>query len=112
VTIVDATHTTGDAITPADPTRPATLLFHDTDLTGAAGLEAEVAHEGGDARLEIRAAGQLMADIAIPVTGDRYSWTTVTTALPTPPTGVHDLRLILHGTFRLAAFCFVPAKRA
>jgi beta-glucosidase len=112
VTIVDATHTTGDAITPADPTRPATLLFHATDLTGAAGFEAEVAHEGGDARLEIRAAGQLMADIAIPVTGDRYSWTTATTALPTPPTGVHDLRLILHGTFRLAAFCFVPAKRA
>ena len=47
----------------------------------------------------------------MPVTGDRYAWTTSTAELGVRSAGVHDLRLILHGGFRLAAFCFTSTER-
>ncbi|MCJ1676650.1 glycoside hydrolase family 3 C-terminal domain-containing protein [Streptomyces sp. APSN-46.1] len=111
-TIVDATRTSGDAVTPADPARPATLLFRDVDLSGAVRVEAETALEKagcGEARLELRAGDRLLAEIDVPVTGDRYTWTTVAAELAAPPAGVHDLRLTLHGGFRLAAFGFTTS---
>ncbi|MET9697275.1 glycoside hydrolase family 3 C-terminal domain-containing protein [Streptomyces sp. NPDC006529] len=110
--LVDATRADGDAVTPADPARPATLLFRDVDLSGAVRVEAETALEsadGGAARLEVRAGDRLLAEIAVPVTGDRYAWTTTAAALAPPPDGVHDLRLTLHGGFRLAAFGFAAS---
>ncbi|HEX9335278.1 MAG TPA: carbohydrate-binding protein, partial [Pseudonocardiaceae bacterium] len=60
----------------------------------------------GKARLEFRAGDRLLTGIAVPVTGDRYTWTTVAAELPAPMAGVRDLRLTLRGGFRLAAFRF------
>ncbi|WP_052398069.1 glycoside hydrolase family 3 protein [Streptomyces sp. NRRL F-5123] len=107
LTLVDATRTTGDATTPTDPTRPATVLFRSAELTSAIRLEAEVARADtgpGKALLELRADGRLLAALPVPVTGSRYTWTTVTQEFPAPLDGVHDLHLTLHGDFRLAAF--------
>ncbi|MER7581161.1 glycoside hydrolase family 3 C-terminal domain-containing protein [Kitasatospora sp. NPDC097691] len=112
VTIVDATRTSGDAVTPTDPGQAAALLFRASDLTGAVRIEAETAREAGEdgaARLEIRAGGHVLAGIDVPVTGDRYAWTTVTAELCAPLDGVHDLSLTLHGDFRLSAFRFGAA---
>ncbi|MFD3729115.1 glycoside hydrolase family 3 C-terminal domain-containing protein [Streptomyces sp. NPDC058671] len=107
--LVDATRTGGDAVAPADPARPATLLFRDVDLTGALHVEVETAREDegpGEARIELHAGEQLLAEIGVPVTGDRHTWTAGTAPLTAPPDGVHDLRLTLHGAFRVAAFRF------
>ncbi|GAA0255075.1 glycoside hydrolase family 3 protein [Saccharothrix mutabilis subsp. mutabilis] len=77
-TLTDATRTTGDAVTPTDPTRPATLLYRAADLTGAVGVAARVANEGtGAARLEFHLADRPLAVVEVPVTGGRYAWTTV-----------------------------------
>ncbi|MFK8907177.1 glycoside hydrolase family 3 C-terminal domain-containing protein [Streptomyces sp. YS-3] len=111
-TIVDATRTSGDAVTPTDPARPGSLLFHGVDLSGAVRFESETAREGadpGEARLELRSDERLLAELDVPVTGDRYTWTTIAAELPDPVDGVHDLRIILHGAFRLAAFGFAAA---
>lgn len=107
--IVDATRTSGDAVTPADPERSATLLFRDVDLSGAVSVEVETAREDGgpkEARLELHAGERLLAEIGVPVTADRYTWTTTAAELAAPVDGVHDLRLTSHGDFRLAAFRF------
>ncbi|AJF69433.1 glycoside hydrolase [Streptomyces vietnamensis] len=111
-TIVDATRSDGDAVTPADPARPATLLFREVDLSGASAIEVETAREdvraiGG--RLEVRAGSRVLAEIEVPVTGDRYAWTSTTAELAAPLHGVHDLSLTLHGDFRLSAFRFGAA---
>ncbi|RAG80901.1 glycoside hydrolase [Streptacidiphilus pinicola] len=114
IAIVDVNRIGGDAVTPADPERPATLLFRSVDLTGAVRVDIEVARadgEAGEASLEILADGQELIRLAVPVTGDRYAWTTVGTELPGLASsgvldGVHDLTLVLHGAFRLLAFRF------
>jgi len=114
-TVVDATRTDGDAVTPADPAQPAVLLFRGVDLSGAVRVEAETAREGigpGEARLEFRTGDQLLAKIDVPVTGDRYAWATVGAELSAPLVGVHDLVLTLHGGVRLAAFRFGAAGTA
>ncbi|MFD8972860.1 hypothetical protein [Streptomyces sp. NPDC059593] len=70
-------------------------------------MEAETAREGagpGEARLVLGTVDQVLAELDVPVTGDRYAWTTVAGDLAALPEGVHDLRLTLHGAFRLAAF--------
>ncbi|MEU1663959.1 glycoside hydrolase family 3 C-terminal domain-containing protein [Streptomyces sparsogenes] len=116
VTLVDAARAGGDAVTPADPALPATLLYRSVDLSAAARFEARVARESagaGEARLEVRAGDRLLAQIAVPVTGSRYTWTTVTADAAAHGDGVHDLRLTLHGDFRLASFGFgAPENRA
>jgi beta-glucosidase len=99
-TIVDRTRVSGDAVA-----GPATLLFRDVDLSGAVGVEAEVAGAHAGPRLEFRVDDRRLAEIAVPVT-DRYTWTTVTAALPAPLAGVHDLHVTLHVGCRLAAFRF------
>ncbi|GAA3487825.1 glycoside hydrolase family 3 C-terminal domain-containing protein [Streptomyces cremeus] len=109
IALVDAAPTHGDAVTPADPGRPATLLFRGTDLSGAVRVEVEVAREDtgtDEARLELRASEKRLAAVDVPVTGDRHRWTTVTAELAEPAVGVHDLHLTLHGEFRLRAFRF------
>ncbi len=113
VTIVDAGRTHGDAVTPTEPAQPATLLFRDTDLSGAAWIEVETSRvdAGSDpARVELRAGEQLLAEIEVPVTGDRYTWTPLTAELAAPLDGVHDLAVTLHGDFRLTAFRFGAAR--
>lgn len=107
IDIVDATRTDGDAVTPADPARPATVLFSNVDLSGAVRVEAEIARADagvGRARLELHSGDQLLADIDVPVTGHQHTWATVAADLAAPSAGLHDLRLTLHGGFRLAAF--------
>ncbi|SDO33155.1 glycoside hydrolase family 3 protein [Lentzea jiangxiensis] len=104
-TLVDATRTTGDAVTAADPSTPATLVFRSTHLAGAHSVEVEVAGED-DGRLEFRSGSAPLAAIGVPATGDRHAWTTMSLALPAPLEGVHDLRVVLHGGVRLAAFRF------
>lgn len=108
-TIVDATRTHGDAVTPTFPARPGTLFFRDVDLSGAVRIEIEVAREEAGASralLEVRQGERGFAEIEVPVTGDRYAWATVAADFATPLDGIHDLRLTLHGAFRLAAFRF------
>ncbi|MGW0519183.1 glycoside hydrolase family 3 C-terminal domain-containing protein [Crossiella sp. NPDC003009] len=111
ISLVDATRTTGDAVTPADPAEPATLWFRSVDLSGACRVEAEVSRTEDDpdeARLEFRASDRLLAWITVPVTGDRYAWTNTAAELPAALEGVHDLQVLLHGDFRLTAFRFSP----
>ncbi|MBW8738782.1 MAG: glycoside hydrolase family 3 C-terminal domain-containing protein [Streptomyces turgidiscabies] len=113
VTLVDATRLAGDAVTPADPGRPAALLFRSVDLSGVTRFEAETARESAgssEARLEVRAGDRLLASLAPPVTGSRYTWTTVTADMTAPGDGPHDLYLTLHGDFRLASFTFGSAE--
>jgi beta-glucosidase len=105
ITLVDATRTAGYAVAPSWPSTLAHLWFRAVDLTGATRIDVEVAREAeGPARLEIRVGGQRLGEITVPVTGDRYSWTTVGADLPARLDGVNDLQLVLHGDFRLAAF--------
>ncbi|MFI6005201.1 carbohydrate-binding protein [Streptomyces sp. NPDC051366] len=59
--------------------------------------------------MELRADERLLAQIDVPVTGNRYTWKTVAAELAAPLFGVHDLRLTLHGGFRLAAFGFTAS---
>jgi beta-glucosidase len=90
-------------------------VFDSVDLSGAARFEAEVARESArsgsaEARLEVRTGDdRLVAEMAVPVTGSRYTWTTVTADATAPGDGVHDLRLTLHGDFRLSSFRFDSA---
>ncbi|MFH8623401.1 carbohydrate-binding protein [Streptomyces vietnamensis] len=112
VAVVAATRADGDAFTPAGPARPATLLFRETDLSGASAIEVETAREGDRAvggRLEVRAGSRVPAGIEVPVTGDRYAWTSTAVELAAPLHGVHDLSLTLHGDFRLSVFRFGAA---
>ncbi|WP_327692724.1 glycoside hydrolase family 3 C-terminal domain-containing protein [Streptomyces sp. NBC_00459] len=109
ITLVDATRAAGDAVTPADAARPATLLFRSVDLSGATRFEAEVAREStgpAEARLEVRAGDRLLAHVTPPVTGGRRTWTTVSADTTAPGNGVQDLQLTLHGDFRFASFSF------
>ncbi len=110
ITIVDATKADGDAVRPANPAAPAALLFRAVDLSGADRVEIEVASERG-ARLEFRAGDRVLADVAVPRTGGRYTWTAVTAELTAPPDGVHHLWLTLHGDFRLRCFRFSSPPR-
>ncbi|GAB2961548.1 glycoside hydrolase family 3 C-terminal domain-containing protein [Saccharothrix stipae] len=109
--LVDATKVTGDAVAPADPARPASVLFRAADLTGAVGVEVEVARaEGsGQARLAFHLADRSLGVVDVPVTGDRYAWTTADTRFDERLDGVHDLWLTLHGDFRLASFRLVSS---
>ncbi|WP_368662725.1 glycoside hydrolase family 3 C-terminal domain-containing protein [Kitasatospora sp. NA04385] len=112
IALVDASRTDGDAVTPAGS--DAELLFSTVELTGARQVSAEVALDGADgtdgadaadaAELEFAVDGQVLAALAVPPTGGRYAWTTVTAALDGAPHGVHDLRVALRGPVRLAAF--------
>ncbi len=107
VSLVDATRVTGDAVTPAGS--EATLWFRSLDLSGAVRVEAEVALAEGAAGLQFWANDLLLADVTVPLTGDRYAWTTVSAELPAAAEGVHDLRVTLHGDVRLSTFRFSSA---
>ena len=90
-------------------------MFRAVDLSGrrpgrGRGRAAKT-RGSGTAGLEFRAGDRVLAEIPVPVTGDRYAWTTIAAELPAALAGVHDLRLTLHGDFRLAAFRFVSSER-
>jgi beta-glucosidase len=110
VTLVDASRTTGDAVAPADPARPATLWFRSADLSGLTAVEVEVSCDASDAGVEFSTDDGVLASIPVPITGHRYTWTTATAALAAPVDGVHDVRVTLHGGVRLAAFRFTAGE--
>ncbi|WP_370083296.1 glycoside hydrolase family 3 C-terminal domain-containing protein [Streptacidiphilus sp. MAP12-16] len=117
VTLVDATRTEGDAVTPTAGAEHAVLVFRSVDLgtSGPLALRAEVSRTGpGSAVLELHAGspaeGRLLARVNVPCTGGRYAWTSVDTPLSGEVSGVHDLRLVLRGEQRLAAFTLIPAE--
>ena len=111
ITLVDATRERGDAVSPADhapgSAPESSLLFRSVDLGGGGPLvlHAEVSRSGpGAAELELRLGGRPAARVTVPCTGGRYAWTTVSVPLRPDPRGVLDLRLVLRGEQRLAAF--------
>ncbi|MER5180959.1 glycoside hydrolase family 3 C-terminal domain-containing protein [Streptomyces sp. NPDC002896] len=112
IVLVDATRTDGDAVTSTAAEVPGTLVYRWVDLTGARCVTAEVSRTApGKGRLEVWAGavgadGTLLADLPVPSTGDRYSWTTASADLAAHLPGVHDLYLVLTGELRLAAFGF------
>ncbi|MCX5613050.1 MULTISPECIES: hypothetical protein [unclassified Streptomyces] len=82
---------------------PAVLAVAGVDPAHLIGIATE------EARLELRVGDRLLAEIGVPVTGNRYTWTAVAAELATALNGVHDLRLKLHGGFRLAGFGFTAS---
>ncbi|MDG9705475.1 glycoside hydrolase family 3 C-terminal domain-containing protein [Streptomyces sp. DH37] len=115
--LVDLTRERGDAVAPSGP-GPAELVFHDCDFgAGTATVTLEAAREEpGEAVVVLRldggddggadGGGRTLASLTVPSTGDRYTRTTVRAALPDPPSGVRDLRVVLHGSLRLARLGF------
>lgn len=120
VTLVDATRSAGDAVTPLDGTA-GWIMFRAADLGPAAGLAgltvtARVAREEpGIASLEVwcddPARGQFLGAVAVPCTGGRYAWAEVTAPLVTTG-GVRDVYVVLRGPQRLAWLrVAAPAER-
>ncbi|SHH37558.1 glycoside hydrolase family 3 protein [Streptomyces sp. 3214.6] len=108
ITLVDATPTHGDAVTPT--AEHGELLFCDVDLTGAGSVALQVSRTApGTARLQLWTGDRLLTTVTVPSTGDRHTWTTVLADLTGhQPTGVHDLRVILTGEQRLTTLTFTP----
>ncbi|WP_031508328.1 glycoside hydrolase family 3 C-terminal domain-containing protein [Streptomyces megasporus] len=109
--LVDLSRERGDAVAPIGP-EPGELTFQDCDF-GAGPVTVTVTaarEEPGEARIVLRLADgrddRVLASLTVPSTGDRYAYTTVRAALSDPPTGVHDLRVTLHGPVRLARLGF------
>ncbi|MFF9818308.1 glycoside hydrolase family 3 C-terminal domain-containing protein [Streptomyces sp. NPDC014006] len=100
--IVDRTKTSGDAVTPA-PDSPAELLFRACDF-GPDGVREVTAEAAGEGRLEISVHGGSLLAVLEADGSDPYAYTRLTAAFATA--GVHDLRLTLHGTLRLARLGF------
>ena len=63
----------------------------------------------GQVPLEVRSGGRLLSRTAVPVTEDCDPWPTVAAGTTAQVGGFHELRLTLHGDFRLASFRFAPA---
>jgi beta-glucosidase len=105
--LVDATPPAGDAVQARDGAGAVTLLFREVDLAGVGGLAAEVSRTApGEAAIEVRVGGTLLATLAVPSTGERYAWTAASVPLADVPEGVHDVTLTLCGEQRLRAFTF------
>ncbi|MFC1421065.1 glycoside hydrolase family 3 C-terminal domain-containing protein [Streptacidiphilus cavernicola] len=117
VALVDAAVGRGDAVAPADGAAHSELLFRSVDLThgGPISLQVEVSRaEAGGAELELRIGDRpATARITVPSTGDRYAWTSVTVPLPDDHRGGSaDLRFVLRGEQRFAAFTLLPSDPA
>ncbi|MFI0735599.1 glycoside hydrolase family 3 C-terminal domain-containing protein [Streptomyces sp. NPDC021225] len=109
ITLVDLTKVRGDAVACGDDT-VGRLLFRGCDFgAGARTVTVEAAHAEttGAAAVELHLSDDTtLATVAIPPTGGPYRYTTVGAALPTPPSGVHDLHITLRGALRLARLGF------
>lgn len=111
--LVDRTKVRGDAVACRDDA-VGRLLFRACDFgAGATSMTVEAARDaaatgaGDDATVEAHLAdGTTLAAVSVPPTGGRYAYTAVRAALPTPPTGVQDLRITLRGGLRLARLGF------
>ncbi|WP_042411409.1 glycoside hydrolase family 3 protein [Streptacidiphilus carbonis] len=107
IVLTDAERTDGDAVSP-DGSR-GELLFRNVDLGGARTVAAGVSRTAsGTAALELWSGDRLLTSFAVPSTGGRYVWTTVTSPLAVPGEGNHDLRVVLTGEQRLTTLSFTP----
>ncbi|MFS0697897.1 glycoside hydrolase family 3 C-terminal domain-containing protein [Streptomyces nitrosporeus] len=105
--IVDRTKRDGDAVTPAADGTPGELLFRACDFgDGAARLTLAVS---GGGSVTVEADGRT-AEVPVPATGGPYAYTTAEAGFT--PRGVHDVRVTLHGTVRLAHLGFTRAGAA
>ncbi|WP_031085557.1 glycoside hydrolase family 3 C-terminal domain-containing protein [Streptomyces sp. NRRL WC-3549] len=105
--ILDRTKEDGDVVAPASSDRPGELCYLDCDFgSGVHGLTL-TASGAGSVAVE---AGGARADVTVPDTGGAYAFRTVEAAFG--PHGVHDVRVTLRGTVRLARLGFTPAGGA
>ncbi|MYX75555.1 glycoside hydrolase family 3 C-terminal domain-containing protein [Streptomyces sp. SID3915] len=105
--ILDRTKEDGDAVAPAHDGRPGELLYRACDFGAGVGGLTLTASGGGSVVVE---AGGERAETLVPDTGGPYAFRTVEAAFG--PRGVHDLRVTLRGTVRLARIGFTPAGGA
>ncbi|QMU69814.1 glycoside hydrolase family 3 protein [Streptacidiphilus sp. P02-A3a] len=115
ITLTAAHRDHGDAVTTAPGAAVGSLRYRSVDLgpdgSGPLRFTAEVspATPGGSHLFVQCGEGAPVTRIAVPGTGDRFAWTTVSGPLPDGPRGVQDLRLTLHDGLRLASFGIVAA---
>lgn len=108
VTLVDVTREMGDAVAPLGD-RPGWIVVRAADLdSGVNRFSARVSRTSpGVARLTLRrddpVDGAILADVAVPSTGARYTWTTIETDATAEP-GVYDLYLVFSGEQRVETF--------
>lgn len=106
--LVDEMKAAGTAVTATAPGD--WIAFKDVDFgNGVNSFTATAANAGAEPlNLEIRLddpAGTLAGRVVVPVTGDVYEWTAVTTPIKTI-TGIYDLYLVFGGVSRISTFNF------
>ncbi|WP_030262132.1 glycoside hydrolase family 3 protein [Streptomyces sp. NRRL B-24484] len=106
VRLVERTRGGGEAVA-GGGAAPARLGYRAVDFgDGATRAELTVARgAAGPAAVELHLAGAVTR-IEVPGTGGRHAWTTVRADLAAPAKGVHELRIVLRGTLRLAEVAF------
>ncbi|MGW0781830.1 glycoside hydrolase family 3 C-terminal domain-containing protein [Streptomyces sp. NPDC002913] len=103
--ILDRTKTDGDTVAPAAGDRAGQLLYRDCDFgDGADGL---VFHYAGGGSLTVSVAGHSI-ELSLPDTGGTYDYRTHTAELGLQ--GVHELRIGIQGSLRLARVDVVTGK--
>ncbi|MEE1757396.1 glycoside hydrolase family 3 C-terminal domain-containing protein [Streptomyces sp. SP18CS02] len=106
--IADRARVSGDCVTPVDG-RAGELLFRACDFgAGSGGVSVEVS--GGGTVTVAPSGGAPSVTVDVPPTGGVYDYTTLDAALDVA--GVHDLRVTLTGTVRLASLVFRGAPGA
>jgi beta-glucosidase len=106
VTLVDESTARGTSVTATGP--GSWMKFADTDLRhGVSALTVRVANAGATTTIAVRlddpVTGPLLGTVAVPATGDVYTYATVTAALRRA-TGRHDVYLVLDGQTRVSTF--------
>lgn len=110
IELVDETRTRGDAVGAASP--GAWIEFREVDFGD--GVERFIAHvakdDPGSATIQLclgdPATGPVIGTAAVPSSGGRYTWTTITAEVY-GAAGVHDLYLVFSGGgLRLSRFAF------
>ncbi|HEX3515092.1 MAG TPA: glycoside hydrolase family 3 C-terminal domain-containing protein [Trebonia sp.] len=110
IALIDTSRSEGTAVTPADPGRPAWVQYanlHPSRLAEPAFRVACASPAGGRIEVWLSQPGDSgaspVASVAVPDTGDQYSWTSVSAPVPVPaPAGT--VYLSLHGPVRLDWF--------
>ncbi|MFI1979709.1 glycoside hydrolase family 3 C-terminal domain-containing protein [Streptomyces wedmorensis] len=100
--IVDRTKTSGDAVTPSSPDAPGTLLYRSCDFAG--GVTEVALGVAGEGAVEVSLPSGRPVRVEVPDTGGPYAYRTLNA--PLDAQDVTDLRVMLHGSVRLAHLDF------